>query len=340
MLEEEQLAALARIEAQLKTLTSGGHDAAPLDQTYYVSNTQGFFLDYKGRKKLYLFATAAMTLSLADIGTLAVSANTWTDISFRQGLQLFTTNLANPTAVLVRATNEIIEGASTGNIPTVNQGTSPWVVSVSNANANGQATMANSSPVVIASNQSAVASNLSQVNGAALSTSNPVLTEDQIRALIVAGQGFVATSGVLATATNANVYIAMGLLASNIAKNVFIYRILAGPQNTSGDYHLATMTAFDANVATAVTPANLSLGSATTPLATVKSTANGNTAPTSSTGTNIIQYGSAANLGAMEFLQNGAGIFIPAGQTQGVTAWIKIPTAANSGQITMFWVEF
>lgn len=52
-------------------------------------------------------------------------------------------------------------GGGGGSGGTVNQGTqgssgSPWFVNVTNANANGQATMANSSPVAIASNQSAI----------------------------------------------------------------------------------------------------------------------------------------------------------------------------------------
>jgi hypothetical protein len=45
------------------------------------------------------------------------------------------------------------------------------------ANANGQATMANSAPVVLASNQSAVANNITQVAGSALSKTNPVQTQ-------------------------------------------------------------------------------------------------------------------------------------------------------------------
>jgi hypothetical protein len=44
-------------------------------------------------------------------------------------------------------------------------------------NANGQATMANSAPVVIASNQSAVAQNITQVAGSTLSKTNPVQTQ-------------------------------------------------------------------------------------------------------------------------------------------------------------------
>lgn len=164
----------------------------------------------------------------------------------------------------------------------------------------------------------------------------------KIEQLIENGQGFTATTGVLATATNANVYIALGLLASNIAKNIYIYRISAGAQNPSGDIHISQAASLDANLTAAITPLNNNLGSATTSLATIKSTANANTAPTSTTGTTRDQQGSAANLGYdIEFIQqNNEGIFIPANSTQGITVWIKIPTAANTAQATFKWVEF
>lgn len=168
--------------------------------------------------------------------------------------------------------------------------------------------------------------------------------DDHIRALVVAGQAFTATSGILATATNANVYIAMGLLASNIAKNVLIYRITADAQNPTGDLHISQASSLDANLTAAITPLNNNLGSATTSLVTVKTTPASNTAPTSSSGTLRLQWGSAASLGNGVIDQitaaTGSSIFIPAGATQGITVWIKIPTAANTGQINMEWVEF
>jgi hypothetical protein len=164
-------------------------------------------------------------------------------------------------------------------------------------------------------------------------------SENFLTSLIAAGQGFAATTGILATATNANVYIALGLLCSAITKNVYIYRASVMAQNLTGDVRINGMTSFDANVATAVTAVNQNMGSATTALATTKSTANSNTAPTSTTGTIRFQTGGTAN-GHVELLQQGSGIFIPAASTQGVTVWIKIPTAANAAAINMEWVEF
>lgn len=165
------------------------------------------------------------------------------------------------------------------------------------------------------------------------------ISEDFIKACTRQGQAFSATSGLLSTVTNANVYIALGLLCSAITKNVFIYRVNVMVQNLSGDIRLNTMTSFDANVATTVTAVNNNLASATTPLAVTKSTAPGNSVPTATTGTARSQTAGTAN-GTIELLQNGSGIYIPANNTQGVTAWAKIPTAANTGAINIEWIEF
>lgn len=118
--QDKQLAALSRIEKLLDTQING-RDAGPEDQTYVIGNSQSnLILNYKGRKHLYLFAGVGLTLNLNDIGTLVVAANTWTDISFRPGMQLFTTNQATPVAVLVRATNEIVTGAGNGSAAAMN----------------------------------------------------------------------------------------------------------------------------------------------------------------------------------------------------------------------------
>lgn len=84
-------------------------DRSYIDQTYALSNTQStLFLDYKGRKHLYMFSSVALTLNLYDIGTLAVPANTWTDISFKETIQVFTTNQSALVLVFVRATDDLI----------------------------------------------------------------------------------------------------------------------------------------------------------------------------------------------------------------------------------------
>ncbi len=134
-----------------------------IDQTYAVSQSQGFFLDYKDRKHLYIFSATALTLTIGTIGTLNVAANTWTDISFPPNLQIFATGQVTAVLVLVRATDETINGASNGADTNVN---------------------------------------LNQVNGAALSPTNPVPVS----------QGQSATGTPTSVAGNA---AAVALLAAN-----------------------------------------------------------------------------------------------------------------------------
>lgn len=91
------------------------------DATYFIGNTQSnLYLTYRGRKHLYLFSANALTLNLQDIGTLAVPANTWTDISFRENMQVFTTNQVTAVPVYVKATDELLPGAYVGGASIVN----------------------------------------------------------------------------------------------------------------------------------------------------------------------------------------------------------------------------
>src|SRR5579885_22631 len=91
-----------------------------IDQYYAVSQSQGFFLDYKDRKHLYIFSSVALTLTIGTIGSLTVAANTWTDISFPPNLQIFASGQASAVLVLMRATDETITGASNGSDTSVN----------------------------------------------------------------------------------------------------------------------------------------------------------------------------------------------------------------------------
>ena len=95
----------------------------------------------------------------------------------------------------------IVSGSiSVGNTPTVNQGSPPWSVSFPTAqpvncvtgcsagggNPNGQATMANSAPVVVASNQSAIAISGPNTNGQkTMANSAPVVVASDQSAIAV-----------------------------------------------------------------------------------------------------------------------------------------------------------
>ncbi len=167
------LDALTRLQRLLETQISGGHNALPQAETYVIGATQSnWYYDYKGRKHVYLFSANAITLNLNDLGTLAISANTWTDVTgLRPGMQIFRTTGA-AVSVWVICTNETIAAATAGTAGStaVTAAAASYAVgwssevtailaalvgtlnvAVTNVNANGVATSINSAPVVTAS---------------------------------------------------------------------------------------------------------------------------------------------------------------------------------------------
>lgn len=101
----QKMAALERINKNLEILINGRR---PLEQTYAVSDTQGFILDYKNRKHLYIYSLNAITLDLKDLGTLSIPAKTWTGLDYEQGTKLFTSGTATPVNIRIRATDEAV----------------------------------------------------------------------------------------------------------------------------------------------------------------------------------------------------------------------------------------
>lgn len=170
--------------------------------------------------------------------------------------------------------------------------------------------------------------------------SAPVATEEFIQAWIAQGQGFSVTTGQLSTATNTNIYIALSIFANNIAKNVLIYQWDGLLQQVYGDMQMTVSTSIDAAITQALTPLNDARGNGTTSLCTVKSTPAANTTPNATSGTLRRAYGSAANLGIQDLIKQKNAIFIAAGQTQSITAWVKAPAAGNTGMFNASWIEF
>ncbi len=102
---------------QLDNLVSGRHAAAPVDTNYAIANDgatliQGFPIDYKEHKHLYLYSPTAFTLNLNELGTLSIAAKTWIELPLREGLWLYPTATLAATLIVVRATNESISGAT------------------------------------------------------------------------------------------------------------------------------------------------------------------------------------------------------------------------------------
>ncbi len=99
----ELLAALATLTraVEKQTLKRGF-----IDQTYEVSDTQGFILDYKGYRYLFVYAGTSLTFLIGS-SSYSIAANTWTPLQFKEGYKIFTSGTANPTGIRVRATDDL-----------------------------------------------------------------------------------------------------------------------------------------------------------------------------------------------------------------------------------------
>ncbi len=158
---------------------------------------------------------------------------------------------------------------------------------------------------------------------------------------ILAGDAYaVQFSG--ATAVNANVRVAVGIFANNIAKSIFIYRAICNNNDTAeADVTITHDTALDTHITNVLTPVNMQIGSSATSLATVKSTPNANQAPTIATGTNRAIYRLTSSQLGLELFKNGSGILIPAGTANAAAEfWVKVPTAGKVGILLIEYIEF
>jgi hypothetical protein len=84
-----------------------------IDASILISATQPYILDYKKRKHIFCYSANSLTLTLEDIGTIAIPANEWTEISFVAGMKITAQSQATPVLLLVRCTDQIIFSTGT-----------------------------------------------------------------------------------------------------------------------------------------------------------------------------------------------------------------------------------
>lgn len=84
--DEEHREHVHLIEQQLHTLATRRPNK---DQTYMISATQPYVIDYKERQLLYGWSPNPLILSVEDIGFLGIPANTWVNLQYQQSMRLF-----------------------------------------------------------------------------------------------------------------------------------------------------------------------------------------------------------------------------------------------------------
>jgi hypothetical protein len=188
--------------------------------------------------------------------------------------------------------------------------------------------MAASVPVVLASDESNVPTNIVQLGGSAVGLANPFITEEQIRAYTNNGQGFNGTT----TKLTAGGALTGGLSffnpnASGKTMVILAIRFMIGNNN----FDQINFTTTDPALGTAVTPINIKAGSGTASVVT-GSSANTNVAPA---GTQFATAGAASNT-LTQVLLSGTYLIIPA--NNGIVFYSNL-SGANSWFVDMTWLE-
>jgi len=265
-----------------------------------------------------------------NLNTSALALETGGNLAAAKAdLDTLVTRLPAQGQALKAASVPVVLASDQGNLP----------VSVQNATALGQATMAASSPVVIASNQSAVPMSLAQVLGLAMSASNPVLTQDQMRALVAAGQIFSLTGTAVSTsASNAALMLFGG--ASGITKNTFLFS--ATVYSSAGNSNLATLrsiAALDATIATQQTPTNWQRGGAASLYTGANAAVNLPTAAAPGYSGTTLRNVPAIPQNNLEVLPAG-GYFIPANTANSGVELVIAQASAGLYVLNLLWAEF
>jgi hypothetical protein len=173
--------------------------------------------------------------------------------------------------------------------------------------------------------------NVKQWNGAAPSVTNPIISEDQIRAWIIAGQGYQASTGKLAAAATGQAFSVF--VPSSLSKNILIYSLKIGYSNASVMHDVRVVTV-DPAFANNATISNSKQGGGatngvTSTYATTTQTASGTVFDALETGANT----------SVDVFAPGQYYYIPAGTAGGLAVFLG-NTAAGNLSVTAKWIEY
>ncbi|HWS82798.1 MAG TPA: hypothetical protein VN207_00915, partial [Ktedonobacteraceae bacterium] len=75
-----------------------------------ISSTAPYVINYRDRYHILLWTanSGGLTLTLEDMGTLAVSQYTWTNISFKPGMKIYASGITTPVPIFIRCTDSTV----------------------------------------------------------------------------------------------------------------------------------------------------------------------------------------------------------------------------------------
>ncbi|SRR5579885_1273365 len=103
--DEQHNENMAALECIRKLLTY----RQPTDQLIMISDYQGWPMDYKGYKHVFMWSPQAINLNLGDYGTGPIQPQIWVNLGIKTGIKIFTSGQgAAAIPVMLRFTDEII----------------------------------------------------------------------------------------------------------------------------------------------------------------------------------------------------------------------------------------
>lgn len=107
--EQQHIEKITYLEEIRDLLREAAAFHPPIDQTTVISATVPYIVAFKNRKHIFLYTANPLTLSLEDIGTISVAANTWVNMGFSPGMRVFATNQPSNVPIFVRCTDEGVQ---------------------------------------------------------------------------------------------------------------------------------------------------------------------------------------------------------------------------------------
>lgn len=105
---EQQAVMCQEILSGLATVAKLLTKRDPIDVQVMISTTRAYVVDYKDRRHLFIYSANTLTVTLQDLGDLTIPQNTWVNIGFQEGLNIFALSQVAMVPIFVRATDEVV----------------------------------------------------------------------------------------------------------------------------------------------------------------------------------------------------------------------------------------